>query len=94
MIKMMQDNPLTIRPVRDPYHDQRNQRPDAIARPAFDPRPIHGDASFGHLLNHQRQAQVEQRQRDGLGDDTAELLPLMLSLARLSARAHVLGAAQ
>ena len=60
----------------------------------FQPRPIHGDASFGHLLNHQRQAQAEHLQCDGLDDETAELLPLMLSLARLSARAMVQGAAQ
>lgn len=91
MIKMMQDNPLTIRPARDPY-DRQGRQPDGDAKLGFDPRPIHGDASFSYLLNHQRRSQAEQRQQDGLDDDTAELLPLMLSLARLSARAHVLEA--
>ena len=94
MIKMMHDNPLTIRPARDPYDDQRHSRPDGTPGAIFNPRPIHGDASFSRLLDHQRQAHAEQCQQDGLDDDTAELLPLMLSLARLSARAHVLGSVQ
>ena len=58
------------------------------------PQAVGGDASFSRLLGHQRQAQAEHRQSDGLDDDTAELLPLMLSLARLSARAMVQGTAQ
>ncbi len=68
--------------------------PDAPFEPdgasAFQPRPIHGDASFGHLLSQQRQAQAEHLQCDGLDDEVAQLLPLMLSLARISARAQVL----
>lgn len=93
MIKMTQDNSLMIRPVRDPS-DHQVRQPDGNAKPGFDPRPIQGDASFGHLLNHQRRSQAEQRHQDSLDDDAAELLPLMLSLARLSARAHVVGAVQ
>ena len=94
MIKMMHDNPLTIRPARDPDDEQRHSHADGTAGAIFDPQAIHGDASFSRLLDHHRQAQADQRQQDGLDDDTAELLPLMLSLARLSARAHVLGAVQ
>lgn len=93
MIKMMHANPSTIRPARD-RHDQRHWRPDGTAGAIFDPRPVHGDASFSRLLDYQRQTQAEQCQQNGLDDDTAELLPLMLSLARLSARAHVLEAVQ
>ncbi len=45
----------------------------------FQPRPIHGDASFVHLLSHQRQAlaehrQVEQYRGERLDDETAHLL--------------------
>lgn len=89
----MQDNPLTIRPARDPY-DQPGRQSDGSAKSGFDPRPINGDASFGHLLTQQRQAVGEQLQGDGLDEQTADLLPLMMSLARLSARAEVLGSVQ
>lgn len=58
------------------------------------PRAVNGDASFGVLLGHQRQAQEESRQGVDLDEDAAQLLPLMLSLARLSARAAVQGANQ
>lgn len=58
------------------------------------PQPVGGDASFSGLLSHQRQAQAEQRQSQDLDEETACLLPLMLSLARLSARAMVQGGVQ
>lgn len=75
----------------DPIHDAPFE-PDGAS--AFQPRPIHGDASFGCLLSHQRQAQAEHGLSNGLDDETAELLPLMLSLARITARAEVLGGVQ
>lgn len=78
-------------PYADPILDPLPEPDGASARY---PRPIHGDASFGSLLSHQRQAQADRDQSDGLDEETAALLPLMLSLARLSARAHVQGAAQ
>lgn len=75
----------------DPIHNAPFE-PDGAS--AFQPRPIHGDASFGSLLSHQRQAQAEHHLSNGLDDETAELLPLMLSLARITARAQVLGGVQ
>ncbi len=75
----------------DPIHDPLSE-PDGAS--VLYPRPINGDASFGSLLGHQRQAQAELDQSDGLDEETAMLLPLMLSLARLSARALVQGAVQ
>ncbi len=60
---------------------------------AYQPRPIHDDAPFGHLLNHQRGSQAEQRQQDGLDDEMAKP-PLMLKLASLSGRAMFRGAVQ
>lgn len=68
--------------------------PTDVQSPAFVPRPIQGDASFGHLLTHQRQVKSELGQCRGLDEEASELLPLMLSLARLSARAAVMAAAQ
>lgn len=59
-------------------------RPDTP--PAFEPKPVHGDASFGRLLSHQRKVHNEHRQSLGLDEGDAQLLPLMLSLARISAR--------
>jgi hypothetical protein len=58
------------------------------------PQPVDGDASFSRLLGRQRQVHAEHLQSDHLDADAAELLPLMLSLARLSARAMVQGAAR
>lgn len=58
------------------------------------PQPVNGDASFGVVLGYQRQREDERRQGVGLDEDAAQLLPLMLSLARLSARAVVQGANQ
>lgn len=59
--------------------------------PPYDPKPVHGDASFGRLLGRQRQLRDEHRQGLALDAGDAQLLPLMLSLARISARAQVLG---
>jgi hypothetical protein len=67
--------------------------PDApVDMPAFVPQPLRGDASFGRLLDHQRQLLDEHRRTRTLEDGDAQLLPLMLSLARISARAQVIGA--
>lgn len=77
-----------------PYADPIPDAPEPDGASTFYPRPIHGDASLGHLWSHQRQAQAERRLSDGLNEETAELLPLMLSLARLSARAMVQGDVQ
>lgn len=65
--------------------------PKAGAPPPFFPQPVHGDASFGRLLGRQRQLRDEHRQGLSLDAGDAQLLPLMLSLARISARAQVLG---
>ena len=67
------------------------QTPQADASPPFIPQPVHGDASFGRLLGRQRQLRDEHRQGLSLDAGDAQLLPLMLSLARISARAQVLG---
>lgn len=53
------------------------------------PQPVNGDAPFGVLLGYQHQSQDERLQGVGLDKDSAQLVPLMLSLARLSARATV-----
>lgn len=65
--------------------------PPQDAPASFDPQPIHGDASFGRLLGRQRQLRDERRRSRALDAGDAQLLPLMLSLARISARALVLG---
>lgn len=78
--------------IENPVEDVARQRRscDFLA----DPQPVNGDASFGVLLGQQRQIQEESRQGFDLDEDAALLLPLMLSLARLSARARVQGAVQ
>lgn len=58
--------------------------------PPFDPKPVQRDASFSRLLGHQRQLRDEHRRGRVLDADDAQLLPLMLSLARISARIQVL----
>lgn len=70
------------------------QTPQADTPRPFIPQPVHGDASFGRLFGRQRQLRDEHRQGLSLDADDAQLLPLMLSLARISARAQVLGQAE
>jgi len=57
--------------------------------PAFDPQPIRGDASFGRLLSRRRELDDQRHKGRRLDADDARLLPLMLPLARISARASV-----
>lgn len=57
---------------------------------AFDPQPIRGDASFGRLLGRQRELDDQRHKGRHLDADDARLLPLMLSLARISARFQVM----
>jgi len=68
--------------------------PTEAQGPAFIPRPIQGDASFGHLLTHQRRVKSELGRGRDLDEEASELLPLMLSLARLSARGAVMAVDQ
>lgn len=78
--------------IENPMEDVARQRHSSEF--LVNPQPVNGDASFGVLLGHQRQIQDERRQGVDLDHDAAQLLPLMLSLARLSARAMVQGVAQ
>lgn len=94
MIKTIKNAPTGSCATRDPRDGEGSPQTDERAASAFEPRPIQGDASFGYLLTHQRRAQAEQRQCHGLDEETAALLPLLLSLARLSARATVQGSGQ
>lgn len=86
---MHTDSPTQTSPI----HDHAPPEP-GHAWGSAGPQPVGGDASFSRLLGRQRQVHAEHLQSDGLNADAAELLPLMLSLARLSARAMIQGAAQ
>lgn len=69
---------------------RRSHSPDFLVNP----QPVNGDASFGVPLGYQRHSRNEHRPGVGLDKDAPQLLPLMLSRARLSARAVVHGANQ
>ncbi|MFN3668136.1 MAG: hypothetical protein ACK4VY_02415 [Brevundimonas sp.] len=79
------------------YKPKSKSKSHAGPEPAafsVNPRPVSGDASSGVVLGYQRQREDERRQGVGLDEEAAQLLPLMLSLARVSARAVGQGANQ